>query len=145
MHSTPAHRNSKRTALYLSALVSLFAALAFLSALLAPPSEKSQVASALGCRAHDDVLVLRLQPDGQVRWPDGSENSLEQTKLLVPSWCSKRESPVLAILADKDTPMSQAHPLLATAQDLGLRRAILAIYQGKAIQVVADSSNQSPR
>jgi hypothetical protein len=145
MQSAPALRRSKRTALTLSALISLFAGLAFVSALVAPSSEESQVASALGCRVHDQVLVLKLQPDGKVRWPDGSENTLEETKVLVPSWCTGRESPVLAILGNKDTPISQAHPLLAAAQDLGLRRAILAVYEGKAYQVVADSSGRSPK
>lgn len=140
MQRAPEPRNSKRTALYLSALVSVFVIVAFVSALVAPPSEETQVASALGCRAYDQILILKLQPDGKVRWPDGTENTLEESKRLVPSWCKKQESPVLAILADKDTPMSFAHPLLAVAQEHGLRRSILATYEGTSLRVVAGSA-----
>jgi biopolymer transport protein ExbD len=144
MHYAQKPRDSKRLAMALASLVSVLFVAALLHALTAPSlSVESQIYSALGCRSSSEVLVLTLNPDGTVRWPDGTVCTIEESQLLIPSWCNKQESPVLAILADKDTPMSRAHPLLATVQELDIRRAILAVSQGNTVAVLSDERGKT--
>lgn len=110
-----------------------------------PATEESQVYSALGCRASDTVLILRVSPDGMVRGPGDMLRTVEETTLLLPSWIRHEESPVIAIMATEDTPMSVVHPLLAVAEDLGHRRAIFAVNQGSTLALLSDQQGKLSR
>ena len=92
-----------------------------------PPSVDGQIARALGCGSRQEILILHLQLDGRVRWPDGSICTVQKSRLLMPSWCKGRDEPALAILATSDMPTAWALPLLDTANELGMRRGVLAV------------------
>ena len=88
-----------------------------------------QVATSLD-RFNADILLLTMQPDGNVRWPDGGILTVEQSSLLMPSWFKRHSEPVLAVFAEPDTQMLLVRPLLAAAQEFGHSRAILVTREG---------------
>lgn len=87
---------------------------------------EGSIYSALGCRSDADVLILTLQPDGRIQWPDRTHCTVEESAAQLPAWCADKANPMLAVLADQDALLVQVTPLLEAAQDLGLRQAILA-------------------
>jgi hypothetical protein len=84
--------------------------------------------------------MLRLTTHGDVLWPDGSTETIAHSQLLMPAWCKQHEQddPVIALIAGADIPLALAHPLLATAEELGLHSAILAISPSATTKVVSD-------
>jgi len=89
-------------------------------------SVDDQVYSALGCGSDASLLILKLQPDGRILWPDTHVATIAESALLLPSWCARQARPALAILADQDALLSEVTPLLQAAEQLGVRQAILA-------------------
>lgn len=145
--STAAHRSArfkgdKRLGLALASLITIMGAACVFYGLLAPnPTVESQVANALGCRNNSTILILKLNDHGEVLWPDGSTATVANSQLLMFSWHERHrhEEPIVALLADADTPMSLAHPLLATMQELGLQRAIFATSQNSEPKLIANT------
>ena len=119
-------RGARWVSLALYGLVGITAVWCAVSALDAPPSVPVQVYAALGCRNSAQVLILTMQTDGGVLWPDGTVYTVEESTQLLPVWCAKKVEPALAILANADTLLPIATPLLEAARKLDIRRAILS-------------------
>lgn len=84
------------------------------------------VSEALGCRQNYPVLILRLQPDGSFRWPEGDVLSVKETLAMIPVWCDANEDGVVAVLAPRDAKLSHAVPVLNAAKESGHFRVVLA-------------------
>jgi biopolymer transport protein ExbD len=110
----------------LYALVSIAAVWSIVQLLAAPPSVEYQISEALGCRQNYPVLILRLQPDGSFRWPEGDVLSVKETLAMIPAWCDANEDGVIAVLAPHDAKLSHAVPVLNTAKESGHSRVVLA-------------------
>jgi hypothetical protein len=131
-------RDTKRLTIALTSLISGLSALVVWQGLAVPPSPEAQIHRSLGCRSEATVLIFKLGPNGNVRWPDGAIVSIEEAILLLPAWCQKHEDPVVALLADEDIAMSQVYPLLAAAGELRVRRAIFAMPEGAVQRLLSD-------
>ncbi len=122
---------SQWTRFTLFCIAAAFVTWAFLLALESRyTSPDDQIASALGCRVMDELLILKLQPDGRIAWPDAKILDVSESVTRLPIWNKAHDQNIaLAVLADPDALLVQVTPLLDAATQLGLRRAILATPQ----------------
>jgi biopolymer transport protein ExbD len=107
----------------------MFGSLLLLTVILMTLSSKSverEITSALGCRNTDDVLIVEIQRDYSVLWPNGDTCTIEEAVHQLPTRLATHHEPVLAVKADKDILLSTLHPLLDAAKELGMQKVIIA-------------------
>lgn len=119
-------RKSRRISLALYGLVTVSAAWALLALLTSPGGVETQARSSFGCRGPGDVLLLTLQSDGLVLWPDGQLHNLEESKMLLVSSQERNPDRVLALLAAPEARLQPGMDLLEAVRLLGVTRAVLA-------------------
>ena len=90
------------------------------------PAEDQLIAKELGCRSDARLLLLTIQRDGSVLWPDGGTCSVEEAAQQLPQWCRHELHPVLAIKAGPEILLHTVKPLLHAAKNLEMGRVIFA-------------------
>jgi biopolymer transport protein ExbD len=102
--------------------------LLFSTILLLTPTKtvEGEIAEALGCRSTASIIIVEIQGDGSVLWPNGDTCTIQEAAQQLSSRSSTYSQPVLAVKADASALMVAITPLLKAAEDFGMQQVIFS-------------------